>query len=184
MKDEPGVRKFRWHDKVLGIRPGETLIAGGWSTAPGRRMLVLLTPTMIDPSGNKVDPPFSAQSQIEIDAKFVEATEPVLVKLGLQGQFTEQNDTEYTVRESSDRIRSLINAIEQSDGSELLSAPRVTTLLGHQAAVSVQETQMIAGKNHPLGPSLDALATLDEDPRYIVLDATAKYAIAAHGTSQ
>ena len=65
-----------------------------------------------------------------------------------------------------------------------LSAPRVTTLLGRQASISVSDTRMIAGKNQTLGPSLNLLAALSADGVSVDLDAIAQYTEAAADAGQ
>ncbi len=184
MKEEAGVKKFGAARQISSIGPSESVILGGWQTHPGTRMLVLITPSAVDPAGNKVAPPYAAQSQIQIDSKFVEVPETVLVKLGLQTLLTDQNESREAVTCSDAQFRSYISAIEQQSGSDILSSPRVTTSFGNQATVSVQETQMIAGKNQALGPSLGLLPTLNEDQMSLGLDATALFTMAANGQSQ
>jgi Flp pilus assembly secretin CpaC len=184
MKEDPGVKKFGAARQVYSIGPGETVIMGGWSPNAGQRMLVFITPTMIDAAGNKLSPPFDAQSEIQIDAKFVEAPGDIFAKLGLQTLFTEQNSSTETVRCSDSEFRSYLNSIEQSAGANVLSSPRVTTALGCQAAMSVGDTRMIAGKNQHLGPSLNLLPTLSADGVSVDLTAIAQYSEAAAEAAQ
>ena len=184
MKPETGVKKFGAARQISSIGPNETVIMGGWQTEAGRRMLVLITPSTVDSAGNKVAPPFNAQSQIQIDSKFVEVPETLLAQLGLQSLLTDQNESQEAVTCSDAQFRSYLNAMGQQSGSDILSSPRVTTSFGTQAKVSVQETQMIAGKNQALGPSLGLLPTLNEDGVSLDLDATALYSTAADGNSQ
>ncbi len=183
MKEEAGVKKFGAARQVSSIGPNQTVIMGGWQTHAGNRMLVFITPSAVDSTGNKVAPPFDAQSQIEIDSKFIEVPEPVLVKLVLQTLLTDQNDSREALKCSNSEFRSYISAIQQSAG-DVLSAPRVTTSFGNQATVSVQETQMIAGKNQALGPSLGLLPTLSPDGVSLDLDATALYTMAVNGAGR
>ena len=183
MKEEPGVKKFGAARQVT-LGADETLIMGGWSPHAGQRVLVFITPTMIDPAGNKLAPPFDAQSQIQIDAKFVEAPGDIFAKLGLQNLFTEQNNSTEAVKCSNSEFRSNINSIAQSDGANVLSAPRVTTLLGRQAAMSVGDTRMIAGKNQTLGPSLNLLPALSADGVSVDLTAIAQFTEAAAEAGQ
>ncbi|MGA2556923.1 MAG: hypothetical protein ABSG04_11690 [Verrucomicrobiota bacterium] len=184
MKEEAGVKKFGAARQISSIAPNESVIMGGWKTQAGKRMLVLITPSAVDPAGNKAAPPFDAQSQIQFDAKFVEVPETALVKLGLQTLLTDQNESKEAVTCSDALFRSYLSAIAQTAGADVLSAPRVTTTSGCQAAVSVQETQMIAGKNQPLGPSLGLLPLLSADGLSLDLDATALYTRPANGQSQ
>ena len=149
LKEEPGVKKFQALHKFVSVGSGQTLIMGGWSTQPGERLLVFITPTMIDSAGKRLAPPFSAKSEIMLDSKFVEAPDQVFADLGLQTLFTEQNDSKEALQCSDAEFRSYIQAIQQR--ANLLTAPRVSTLLGRQAGVAVQDSEMIAGKNQKLG---------------------------------
>jgi hypothetical protein len=80
--------------------------------------------------------------------------------------------------------QSLLNSIGQSPGADLLSAPSVVTLLGRQAQVAVQDSEMIAGKNQLLGPSVDFLPTLSADGKSVDLVVIARYSIPAPKDSQ
>ncbi|MGD1083328.1 MAG: sigma-70 family RNA polymerase sigma factor [Verrucomicrobiota bacterium] len=184
LKEEPGVKKFQAQSHVPSVGPDQSVILGGWSPHPGKRLLVFITPTMMDSVGNKVDPPFGAQAQIRIDSKFVEAPDQVLTKLELQSLFTDENDSKKVVRCSASLCQSLLNSIGQSPGADLLSAPSVVTLLGRQAQVAVQDSEMIAGKNQLLGPSVDFLPTLSADGKSVDLVVIARYSIPAPKDSQ
>ena len=179
MKDEPGVKKFRAMHNFASLGPDHTVIMGGWTIRGGTRLVVFITPTMIDASGNRVAPPFSAQTQIQIDSKFVSVPEQALVKLGLQTLLTGKNESQEALICSDSQFRSYISAIQNSDGADVLSAPRVTTSLGTQAKVSVQDTKVIAGKNQALGPSLDVLPKLSSDGASVDLLAIARFVEAA-----
>jgi len=181
MKDEPGVRKFQAIHNFHSLGPDHTVIMGGWTLHAGTRLVVFITPTMIDASGNRVAPPFSAQTQIQIDSKFVSVPEPALVKLGLQSLLTGKNESQEALSCSDSQFRSYISAIQNSDGADVLSAPRVRTSLGTQAKVSVQDTKVIAGKNQALGPSLDVLPKLSPDGASVDLLAIAQFVEAAPG---
>jgi type II secretory pathway component GspD/PulD (secretin) len=107
-----------------------------------------------------------------------------MVKLGLQILFTEQNNSSEMVRCSAPEFRSYLDAIEQLSGADVLSTPRVTTSPGCQARISVQDPQVIAGKNQALGVSLDVLPTISADGAAVDLDVTARYTEAAADVGQ
>jgi beta-lactamase regulating signal transducer with metallopeptidase domain len=81
------------------------------------------------------------------------------------------------------QARALIRAIEQSAGSDILAAPRVTTLSGQQAQVQVVELKNIMLPSNgsltnsppntiitnavPLGPTVDLIPTVLEDGKTI-----------------
>ena len=184
MKPETGVKKFGAARQIASIGPNQSVIMGGWQTEAGKRMLVFITPSAADSAGNKVAPPYGAQSQIQIDSKFISVPEAIFAQLGLQTLLTDQNESREAVTCSDAQFRSYLSAMQQQSGSDILSSPRVTTSCGNQANVSVQETRMIAGKNQSLGPSLGLLPTLSADGVSLDLDATALYTTAADGNSQ
>jgi hypothetical protein len=176
MEEEPGVKKFMAMSQVTSITPGETIIMGGWSPEAGQRILVFVTPNMVDSAGNKATPPFGPQTQIAIDSKFVSAPDETIVNAGLQSLLTDQNDSGAVVRCSESDVRSKIEALEQSQGSQLLGAPRATTQAGCQACISMQNTVMIAGKNHAVGSFLNVLPTVAADGVSVDLTSIAGYA--------
>jgi len=175
MKKEPGVRKFGAARQVYSIGPDETVILGGWSPQTGERMLVFVTPNMVDAANNRVAPPFGAQTQVRIDSKFVSVPDPVLVKLGLQILFTEQNNSSEMVRCSASEFRSYLNAILQSSGADVLSAPRLTTTPGCLANISV---------GNPPGVLLGVLPAISADGAAVDLNLTARYTEASAGAGQ
>jgi hypothetical protein len=167
LKEEPGVKKFRAAHKFVSVGQNQSLIMGGWPAEAGKHLLVFITPTMIDSAGKRLAPPFSATSQILLDSKFIEAPDQVFADLGLQTLFTEQNDSKEAVQCSDVEFRSYIQAMQQHSGADLLSAPRVTTTLGVEAHLPMQETEMIAGKEHKLGQEVDFLPTLSSDGKSV-----------------
>ena len=184
MKEEPGVKKFGSLAHAT-LSPGETLLTGGWSETGGRHTLVFVTPTWIDAAGNKMNPPFNAAPlQLMVDTKFAQADDPAFEKLGLGNLFVAQNQSTLAVKISEAEFRSFIDVIEQTDGTDMLSEPRVTTASGCEARVSVQDERMIAGKKQMLGPSLDVLPTLSADGMSLDLEVTALNTMAASGAGQ
>lgn len=183
LKQEPGIKKFRAIKKVDHCSSGDSIIMGGWEVEPGIRVLVIVTPTMIDHVGNVVAPPYGAQSQVVIDTKFAQISEQEFGTLELQSVFNGDNDSKMALHLPPDEATRRMDSIRQSSGSQILSAPRVTTEMGRQANVSVQDTQMIAGKKQLLGPSLDVLATVDPDDAGKTLDIVlvAQFVIPAEG---
>jgi len=82
LRDAAGVRTLRASGRFSSVLPGQTLIMGGWTLREATRMLVFITPSVISPTGAKVDPPYGPLSQIRLEAKFVAAPEEIFLKLG------------------------------------------------------------------------------------------------------
>ena len=109
---------------------------------------------------------------------FFEEAEEDFVKLGLKPFFVTENDSKVAVKYSSVQLQSLMDAIKTNFGADVLSAPRVITLAGRQAAVSATEVQTIAGKEETLGPSIDLLPSISADGVSVDLDAKIRVAVA------
>jgi hypothetical protein len=157
---------------------------GGWRTGAGTRLLVFITPTMVDPAGNRLPPPYRGTSQIVLETKFASGPDQDFADPKLQTLFTEQNESKEGLQCSDAESRSYIQAIFRNKGANLLACPRVLTLLGRQAQVAMQDTEMIAGNNQQIGPSVDFLPTLSADGKSVDLVVIARYSMAAPKASQ
>ena len=109
------------------VPPGSSVLTGGWSTGPGRRALVLVTPSV---GGD--DP---AAEQVLIDTRIYEATEDLLSRLGYSGFFlsgSELRNSTLTAEETTELTTSL-----ETDGElTVISHPRVITTPGNGASVA------------------------------------------------
>ena len=121
---EPGVKKFGARVQAT-LAPGETLVTGGWSSQPGTRTFVFVTPRMITPTGDLAS---EGADQVTITSRFIAAPDAAFESLGMPGLGL-QNESTLAGKLSDEQTRSLLAALETNSGSQVLSAPRVTSLL-------------------------------------------------------
>jgi RNA polymerase sigma factor (sigma-70 family) len=157
MKDEPGIKKYGARLKTT-IPPGVTLIGGGWRITAGTRILFVVTPDL-DTHG---------PDQVDISSRFIEVPETMFDNPELQGFQSAENDQAVVRQMSTELADRLVNAITNQPDGGVLSAPRVTTLLGREARVSSSDNQAGHG-----GQTFDFNATRSTDGASIDLDMAA-----------
>jgi hypothetical protein len=130
---------------------GHATVLGGWHADPGKTMFALVSPKLDGANPNAVS----------IDTKWVEIGDEALAKLDpallskLQG-----NDSNFTPSEYA----ALMSAFEKSENIDLLSAPRVSTISGRSAVVSVSNSRSAPdGTVAEIGPSMSLLPTIDAE---------------------
>ena len=115
------------------VPDGLTLVTGGWSNQPGKRVLMFLTPSMVqDNSANSTNP-----ITVLCSAKFVEAPVETLAQLGLEKLTSEGPESSVRTVLTPDQTKQLFAALEQTNGSDVLSAPSIRTFDGTQATLTV-----------------------------------------------
>ena len=149
----------------------QTLVTGGWETSPGKRTFILIEPTLIDPAGNEVliDPAEASRTQILVQSKFIEVPEQALQALGLNDVAADGNESSERLVLSRDQSVRLLQTLGNSPGMDILSAPRVITLNGQQAQVSVAEEKRIGNETYQLGPSITVLPQISPTGQSIKL---------------
>jgi RNA polymerase sigma factor (sigma-70 family) len=109
---------------------GQMLITGGWTYQPGKRLMVLVTPTIDNGS-------------VDFKTQLVELPEGVMDQLGLQSLKSESAEgaTEKPVNFSmifnQDAAKTFVKVLEGTDGVDLLTAPGIVTADGRQAQIQV-----------------------------------------------
>jgi hypothetical protein len=140
----------------------QTLLTGGWLTKEGKRTLLFVTPES------------SGDSQILLQTRWLEASDQVLESLGLQQFRAESEQSELNVLFTSDQMRDLLKAAEQTTGVDLLSAPRVITANDRLAQVKVVNIKTFDGAQHEIGPSVDLRPRLTADNSAVDVDVSAR----------
>ncbi|MBM3845291.1 MAG: sigma-70 family RNA polymerase sigma factor [Verrucomicrobia bacterium] len=162
---------------------GQTLAVGGWTTAEGLRTIVLVKPTVVDESGNAttVDALGGRPGQIVLESQFFEIPDDVLDEtlsaLNLASISKLKTDGKATSSHSlftSDEADLLLKTLKATSGVNLLSTPRILTPDGTQAALSVTENKVVAGREHALGPSLDVEPRITADGSSVNLTVVAR----------
>lgn len=101
------------------------LVTGGWEIAPGRRALVLAGPVAtVQPDGSVT---------IDVTTRIIDAPDSVLTKLGLDLKSNDRSTAQQLF--DADNAAALIQALEASEGVDVLSAPRVSTADGVEAQI-------------------------------------------------
>ncbi len=145
--------KFQANLRVL-VGDGQTLLTGGWASKPGRRMFVLVTPDVTGQNGNQVD----------LRTKIIELPETSLAQVGLNGMEATGDDSSLQQILPPGGAESLLQALSQTPGAQLVSQSRVRTLSGRQCAVSISNDQ-----GQPQGPDIGLLPIISKDKRSIDL---------------
>ena len=150
---------------AVHIPPQQSLLTGGWPTREGMCTVLLVTPEVL--------PDNSSPKQVLCQAKWIEAPEAVLTRL--MGEFA-TSSTESAVRRvlTEAQTRELLSTLEQTQGVNLLSSPRVSNLAGTPAQISTTQTKEIAGQNFDIGNTVDLLSRIGADGAGIDLDVTAR----------
>lgn len=143
------VKKFETRAEMT-LQQGESAVVGGWETSPGKRTIVLATPTVIGASG-AVDP---NGDQITVEARFIELPQTVFNSHFVLGQ---DGSLKQTFGDTA--TRQLLKQLKDAEGVDATAAPRITTLSGRQAQMSVLNEQTIDGKKYEFGSTLDIIPT-------------------------
>ncbi|MGZ8899286.1 MAG: hypothetical protein ACXW3Z_04245, partial [Limisphaerales bacterium] len=143
------------------VPAGHTLLLGGWETKPGRRTFVLTSPSRMDAVGNETSDPNA--NQVLIASYIVELTEAAARDLGLSKFAPADGDQEGLHQLfRNEETHDLLKRIKETEGADILSAPRVLTLNGNQGIVSISEPfQAPNGRELRLGPMISILPNID-----------------------
>lgn len=140
----------------------QTLLTGGWLTKEGKRTLLFVTPES------------SGDSQIQLQTRWLEASDQVLESLGLQQFRADSDHSDLNVLFSSEQMQDLLKAAEQTTGVDLLAAPRVITANDRLAQVKVVNIKTLDGAQHEIGPSVDLRPRLTADNSAVDVDVSAR----------
>lgn len=130
------------------VPSGNTLVTGGWSTAPGKRSLVLVTPVLAGQTDGGVT--------ITIRSTFVEGPEEVLARMGLGVAFSSSNSTSTGFVLDANTADRLARELTEAEGITLLAAPSVSTADGRQAQVQIVNFAP-SGPNQWAGAAVDLI---------------------------
>lgn len=135
---------------------GHTLALGGWmEPGTGKRILGFVTP--------ETSP--DAPGSVLVQTRLMSVPDALLDRFDLQGLRAELPPGQPPSFDAA-QFPALLKAMEQTDGVDILSMPRVLTQNGRLAQVAVLDTQ--AG--HTTGPSVLITPTLDASGANIRLD--------------
>ena len=113
-------------DGTVRLNFGETIVSGGWQSQPAdKRTFALLTLTRLD-DGN-----------VMVAARFAEVPETALETLGLKEISTEVRAAGRYYTLSPEAGAELARSLEQMDGVDVLTCPRLVTRPGSEATISI-----------------------------------------------
>ncbi len=110
------------------VAEGQTLVTGGWPTAPGKRTLALVTPT--------ADSSRTNAGQVLITTRLVEAPQDAWTQLGLGDISNEGQQSPPQKILTMEQTGALMTSLTNTAGFTVLGAPRVSTYDGGQASIS------------------------------------------------
>ena len=138
----------------------QTLVAGGWRTAEGKRILVLVEPQLIKNNENEATLP----RQLSLRAKYLELPDEALTQLGLAKLASDEKENSSQMVLTPEEMALVFETLKQSRGTDLLSAPEVTTLDRRQAQIKVVDVMKTpSGEEYEVGPSVDVVPTISPD---------------------
>jgi len=97
-----------------------------------------------------------------------------MAKAGLDSLRADGKETSGHGVLDAQQARDMIALLESSQGVNVLTAPRVTTLDGRQAQINVSQTKTINDQSYEVGPSLDVVPRVSADGRQTDLTVTAR----------
>ena len=153
--------------------PGQSLVAGGWRLPGGKRGVVLVEPSYVNAAGNLLDTPVSG-GQVVIQARFVELSDEVMAKAGLDSLKADTKETSGHGVLDAQQAKDMIALLETSQSVNVLSAPRVLTLEGRQAQINLIQSKTINDQSYEVGPSLDVVPRVSADGRTTDLSIVAR----------
>ena len=150
------------------VPPHQTLLTGGWKTSEGKRTLVFITPNTLEESSP------DGRRQVDLQSWLIEMPEAVVSRFGWDQIKAEAQASSQHGLLAEAQFREALTALKQTEGVQVLAAPRIITLDRRQAQARIGETQTIAGEEVHLGPSIDMVPYVSADGSGINLSVTAR----------
>ena len=143
----------------------QTLVTGGWKLPSGKHALFFVEPLLMDRAGNVAQPGTGAD-QISLQTHIVELSEQALTRLGLDSLKSDSMETGAQLTLNETQARAILDDLRQTEGVDVLGAPRVLTLSGRQAQVKIANTFIgPTGEPFETGPMVDVVPTIAPDGR-------------------
>jgi RNA polymerase sigma factor (sigma-70 family) len=111
------------------IPAGSSLLTGGWPSAPGKRALVLVSPS--------VDTSNPGALQVSVQPILFEGSEDQLEALGLNMDINGASDDAPKTFLTEAEAKELMERLKETEGVDMLSAPGISTLSGRQAQLAI-----------------------------------------------
>lgn len=163
--DKSMIESFR---SVVQARLGwnQALVTGGWKTKERMHTFVLVDASKIPGEGSQ---------QLELRTKYLELPDAALANLGLAGLVSDKKDTTAHLTITREHMRALSKLLDEVPGSDLLSAPTITTMDGREAQIkSVDAFKAPDGQEFELGPRVSITPKVSETGDAIYLGVIAE----------
>ncbi len=131
------------------LGPKQSLLTGGWRMQDGKRGLVLVEPAVSD------DP--SGREKVLFQTYFVAVPDEILSSLGLEAIAAEGTESSTQAIMETDHFQTLVSNLKEMKGVTFMTAPKISTLDGQQAALKLGGVRTIDGETFEVGPSIDIL---------------------------
>ena len=154
------------------IRPGETLVAGGWPIGPDRIGYLFVSAEVVESEN---------EGEVIIRSSIVEGSDVFsdALKLGTAtGLASEETPSEILDSES---LREYLESVRDEGMVSLVGSPAVSTLSGRQASISTGQTIEFDGEFHQVGTTLDVIPEIQADGETVRLVVQSKWALPNSG---
>ena len=141
---EPATAQPFTAELTARVPAGQSLITGGWNTAPGMRMFILVNPGGVA-SANAADGSVNP-GQALLSSVIFEVPEKALTQLGLDQLTTAGAQSAVQGLLGAANGKSLLEALSNTEGVNILSKPRVQTSDGVAASISIGESSANPGE--------------------------------------
>ena len=164
-EDNPEVAVHKTEVMQTRMAPNSAILAGGWQGESGRRIFVLIRPTLMNSRGepisnNKSAGEENAPNMITVESNWLEVSDETARKMRL----SEIDGSGAQMAMLADfSMKQFKDEIDKAENIDWLSAPNVTTLAGRQARISVTESRDTSAGPVEFGPKVDVLPSLAED---------------------
>ena len=140
-------------------------MTGGWKLPSGKHALFFVEPHLMDKVGNVAQPGTGAD-QVLLQTHIVEVSEQALAKLGLDSLKSDSMETSAQLTLDETQAQTILDGLRQTEGADVLGAPRLLMLSGRQGQVKIANTFIgPTGEPFETGPMVDVVPTIAADGR-------------------
>ncbi len=144
----------------------QTLVTGGWILPSGKRALVLIQPHLVE--GDQV-------GQVELQTRIIEMPDSGFAQFGLDGMKTDNKLSSYSGLLTVEQTEAIIKALENMEGVDVISAPKILTADGREAQVKMVDVKTApSGEKYEVGPSIDLVPKISSDGKSVELTVSAQ----------
>lgn len=144
--DEP--RQPLTAEGVVPVKPGETVITGGWVIRPGQRGYAFVTPQLL------------ADGSVQIDARLVSAPDALATAAGLGQVMVAGKEAGPFHLADARTLGGILEVMNDEAGASTFAAPRLQTLPGREGQIYVGQNDRgvrmtFEARGRTNGPGLD-----------------------------